>query len=594
MSEQSEDPPTQPVRVRDGEPEELVERDDTKISSTYAMGAVIGRGGMGEVLLAHDRRIGRDVAIKRLRDGAPSEDDVARFLREARIQARLEHPAVVPVYELSRDAAGRPYFTMKRLSGVTLSEMIASPAPTRQRLLRAFADVCRAIDFAHQRGVVHRDLKPSNIILGEYGEVYVLDWGAARVIEGAESSLVTADIDTIEGTAPVGQVLGTPGYMAPEQLDNPEVERAADVYSLGTVLFEILAGEPLHLRGSSPNVAIASTLGDIDASPAKRRPERGIAPELDALCVSALARDPQLRPTARRLADKIESFLDGDRDVERRKTMATDLVWSARAALDEGRRADAMRAASRALALDPELNDAADLLTRLMLVPPSEPPPELQIMLQRSDAEIVRRRARAAIIAYLSIASFLPIAAWNGVRKWSVILSIFFFAIAMAIAAVQLRRKPDRTFVEMLLYAIGNAALLVLMSRMAGPFTFVPALACFMTMSMTSYPAFANRVWALIATICIGFLLPIVFEHIGWLSQTWELRPGELVSHAGALEVGNTSSLWMVIVASVVTIVIAGVYASTVASANRGAQHQLVTQAWHLRQLLPQASTPPP
>src|SRR5262249_46801915 len=151
--------------------------------------------------------------------------------------------------------------------------------------------------------------KPSNIILGEYGEVYVLDWGAARVIDGAESALVTADIDTIEGTAPVGQVLGTPGYMAPEQLDNPEVERAADVYSLGAILFEILAGEPLHQRGSSPDVAIASTLGSGDPSPAKRRAERGIAPELDALCVAALARDPQLRPTARRLADKIESFL---------------------------------------------------------------------------------------------------------------------------------------------------------------------------------------------------------------------------------------------------------------------------------------------
>src|ERR1044071_7458284 len=155
MAEHSEDPPTEPASKPRDEPATLVktpsephdpgeaERDDTKISSAYALGNVIGRGGMGEVILAHDRRIGRAVAIKRLHGGQPSEDEVARFLREARIQARLEHPSIVPVYELSRDAAGSPYFTMKRLVGVTLSEMIASPAPTRQRLLRAFAEVCR-------------------------------------------------------------------------------------------------------------------------------------------------------------------------------------------------------------------------------------------------------------------------------------------------------------------------------------------------------------------------------------------------------------------------------------------------------------------
>jgi len=600
------DPPTLPPRDREpdtlvkgtdrpgssqGERDEPESHDPTRVSSVYAMGEVIGRGGMGEVVLAHDRRIGRDVAIKRLRATTPSEDEIARFLREARIQARLDHPSVVPVYELGKDELGRPFFTMKRLAGVTLTDMLASPAPTRQRLLRAFADVCRAIDFAHTRGVVHRDLKPANVVLGEFGDVYVLDWGVARVLDAAVAEVVTADTDTLEGAAPSGQVLGTPGYMAPEQLQTADVDRPADVYALGAILFELLAGEPVHPRGPT---AIASTLGEPLTSPAKRRPDRTIAPELDALCLAMLAKNPTVRPTARRVADRIEDFLDGDRDVARRRTIAIDLVWTARVAIDEGRRADAMRAAGRALALDPEAPGAAELVTALMLEPPAEPPPELKAALREADAAQVRRRARTAILAYLAIASFLPIAAWNGIRKWPLVLGVFGFALAMALAAVQLRRKPNRAFLDMLLYALGNATLLVLLGRMAGPFTFVPALACFMVMSVMSYPAFVARPWALIAMITLGFIVPIVLENVGMLSMTWEVRDSSLISHAGALELEGSSSVTMVLVASLATIVIAGVHAATIAKSSREAQHQLVTQAWHLRQLLPASSTTTP
>jgi serine/threonine-protein kinase len=569
------------------EVEAVESRDPTKVSSVYAMGEVIGRGGMGEVVLAHDRRIGRDVAIKRLRAKLPSEDETARFLREARIQARLDHPAIVPVYELGKDEGGRPYFTMKRLAGVTLLDMLATPAPARQRLLRAFADVCRAIDFAHTRGVVHRDLKPGNIVLGDFGDVYVLDWGVARVIDDV-AELVTADIDTLEGTAPEGQVLGTPGYMAPEQLNRADVEPAADIYSLGSILFELLAGEPLHPRGPA---AIASTMADPPGSPAKRRADRGIAPELDVLCASMLAKDPGVRPTARRVADRIEDFLDGDRDLARRRTMAVDLLWTARAAVDEGRRADAMRAAGRALALDPESPGAAELLTALMLEPPAEPPPELKAALREADGQHVKRRARAAMFAYLGLASFLPIAAWNGIRQWPVVLGVVAVALSLTLFAAMIRRRPNRSFLEMLIYALGNATLLVMLTRMAGPFTFVPAIACFMTMTVMSYPAFVERPWALILTIVAAFTAPIALEHAGLLSTTWEMRDGGLLSLAGALELQGSSSATMVILASLATIMIAGIHSATVAKASRQAQHQLVTQAWHLRQLLPATST---
>src|SRR5262245_3206725 len=191
-----------------------------------------------------------------MRATSPSEDEVRRFLREARIQARLEHPAIVPVYELGSDPAGQPFFAMKRLAGVTLAEIVRRPdPPPRQRLLRVFADVCAAVAFAHSRGVVHRDLKPANVMLGDFGEVYVLDWGVARVLDerepegggGAAIGAATDEIDTLDGLTRDGVVLGTPGYMAPEQVRGElGLGRPADVYALGAILFELLAGEPAH------------------------------------------------------------------------------------------------------------------------------------------------------------------------------------------------------------------------------------------------------------------------------------------------------------------------------------------------------------
>ena len=166
----------------------------------------------------------------------------------------------------------------------------------------------------------------------------------------------------------------------------------------------------------------------------------------------------------------------------------------------------------------------------------------------------------------------------------------------MALATIELRRKPNRSFTEMMIYAIINAALLIMLTRMAGPFTFVPALACFMVMSMMSYPAFIARrwtSWALIFTIVVGFVGPIIFENAGLLHSTWDIRDGELVSHAGALELHGSTSVTMIIIASLITIVVAGIHGSVIARTSRQQQHQLVTQAWHLGQLLPNSSQPP-
>src|SRR5689334_11249931 len=149
----------------------------------YRLGDRLGRGGMGAVYTARDLQIGRDVAVKRLHAGAVTDHNLQRFMREACIQGRLEHPAIVPVHELGVDADGVPFFVMKKLAGTTLARLIADGAPgTRGRMLRAFAEVCLAVELAHTRGFLHRDLKPENIVLGDFGEVYVIDWGVAKAI----------------------------------------------------------------------------------------------------------------------------------------------------------------------------------------------------------------------------------------------------------------------------------------------------------------------------------------------------------------------------------------------------------------------------
>jgi serine/threonine-protein kinase len=571
-------------------PGEHVE-DPTRALEGYAFGEVIGKGGLGEVVLAHDLRVGRDVAIKRLHSTTPTADEIARFLREARIQARLDHPSVPPVHELGIDPQGRPYFTMKRLAGITLSETLQQPAPNRQRLLRAFADVCLAIEFAHSRGIVHRDLKPSNIMLGDFGDVYVLDWGLARVVGEAVAELVSDDIDSLDLKG--SELLGTPGYMSPEQLQKAaEAGRPADIYALGAILFEVLAGEPLHPRG--PTALQSTVSGDAVTSPARRRPDRTVPPELDAVCTAMLAMDPTSRPTARRVAERVEAYLDGDRDIARRRTMAVDLVWSARAAFNEGRLAEAMSAGGRALALDPESPEAAELVTRMILTPPADNPPALAEALAQHDHDAVRRHARGAIAAYVALASFMPIAAWNGIQRWDIVLGVFFTALIMATAAWRIGQRPSRSLGEMVLYAIGNVILIGGMTRMAGPFNFVPALTCVVIMSTMAYPVFIVRPVLLLAILGVGFVMPIVLEIAGWIPSTWEISGGQLISHAGALKLEGTPTLALLVLASLATIMIAGVLAARIYRNGRDAQRQLVIQAWHLGHLLPARRTSSP
>jgi hypothetical protein len=209
--------------------------------------------------------------------------------------------------------------------------------------------------------------------------------------------------------------------------------------------------------------------------------------------------------------------------------------------------------------------------------------------LRENEHIAVRRHARTSIIAFLAMAGFLPLAILNGVRRWEPVLGVHVVALGLAVAALTIMRRPARSMPWMLAYVTGNVVMMALLTRMAGPFTFVPALTCIVIMSITAYPHFVERGWIVFGMATAGFLVTIGLEAWGYLSRTWEIRDGLLISHAGALEVSGTPTLALLIMASIVTFVIAGIHSGRIHRAGREAQRQLVTQAWHLRQLLPKA-----
>jgi serine/threonine-protein kinase len=573
--------------------------------SGYQLGAVIGQGGMGEVIVGYDRRIGREVAVKRMRSAGPSEEATLRFLREARIQARLDHPAIVPVHELGVDETGRPYFTMKRLWGRTLAQHLAEGAPL-SRLLRAFVDVCLAIELAHARAVVHRDLKPSNIMLGDYGEVYVLDWGVARLLgepvtaasqpsgdrpaaPGTGALSPIADPDDSGSTATrTGAVLGTPGYAAPEQLEGDAASTPADVYALGAILFEILAGEPLHPKGH--HRAIASTLASPHDAPTRRRPERGIAPELDAICAQSLAADPTARPTAHQLAHAVQAYLDGDRDVERRRALASEQLRAAHDALASGApdaRATALRRAGRALALDPERADAAALVSSLLLEPPSvDTSPALAASLDAHERTIASDRSRKAIVAYLSVFALAPMVIVLDVKSWWIVIATA-VTLLLGAAASWRHAAVGRPSVPVSLAV--TLALAILFSRIASPFVLTPLLVCAALAGLTSIPAIAERRWLAMGWTVTAVMLPMALEWLGVLARTWEVSAPSVTVVGELFHTRGRGEEIALVIANLLFTVMVSWLALEISRRRLAAQRQVFAQAWHLGQLVPGA-----
>ncbi len=348
--------PPGPVRIGSLNPEEGESRERYTRTHLYA------KGGMGQVWLAHDPSLGREIALKELH---PEQAGIAavcsRFVAEARVTAKLEHPGIVPVYEVGEGHL--PYYTMRFVKGGTLGQVTRSYHKARiagkadpvglVKLLGAFVGVCHAVAYAHSRGFIHRDLKGQNIVLGEFGEVIVLDWGLARRIDAApgtgrsrpstdphvpNSCAVdattaaftsdSAETLAVERETPAerqncapsprdvllertaeGQVLGTPAYMAPEQAEGRQHQTDArtDVYGLGAILYEILTGQP-PFQARTTSELLQKVRREPPRPPRQLNP--GVAAALEAVCLKALSKTPEQRyPSAGDLAQEIQRYL---------------------------------------------------------------------------------------------------------------------------------------------------------------------------------------------------------------------------------------------------------------------------------------------
>jgi eukaryotic-like serine/threonine-protein kinase len=292
----------------------------------------LAHGGLGELFLALDPELDRQVALKELR-AFHAFDPVSqsRFLLEAKVTGRLEHPGIVPIYGVGRYSDGRPYYAMRFIEGETLKQAIERfhrPADAGRdtesrelafrRLLNSFIDACNAVAYAHSRGVVHRDLKPENIMLGPFGETIVLDWGIAKPLAAITGEVADDEVavesshdalgDESSLTRP-GTAIGTPQFMSPEQAagELTRVDRASDIYSLGATLYCLLVGHGPFSSGSVVDVLDCVRRGIF---PAPRRLRRSIDPTLEAICLKAMALEQQDRhATALALAGEIEAWL---------------------------------------------------------------------------------------------------------------------------------------------------------------------------------------------------------------------------------------------------------------------------------------------
>lgn len=275
--------------------------------SKYSFGGNMMGGGSGELLFYRDNCLGRNVAIKKVKKG--SEDDIRerrRLLREARITAQLGHPNTVPVYELGRDDEGSLYFAMKKIEGEDLFKILTRIARGEEEtihnypldtLLDILLQAGNAVGYAHAHGVIHRDLKPENILVGMYGAVYLMDWGIAKVWGMPNESFIEdfrPHSEVFQRLTVSGQRPGTPLYMSPEQIRNVHVDERSDIFSLGVVLYEILAlREPF--RGRSVDETFDKIMNH-DPPPASSIATHHKFPKkLDRICSKAFAKNPNDR-----------------------------------------------------------------------------------------------------------------------------------------------------------------------------------------------------------------------------------------------------------------------------------------------------------
>jgi serine/threonine-protein kinase len=579
----------------------------------YERGPELGKGGMGQVLSCRDLALGRRIAMKIMLGGDAALDDAQRrqrFTREVLVQGQLEHPAIVPVYDLGIDPDGRPYFTMKRVRGVTLKSILAKLAAgdpstarrySRRRLLAAFASVCLAIDFAHRRGVLHRDLKPENIMLGDYGEVYVLDWGVARI--EADGVLADArdpaqpDIATrptiVAGAArdtQVGTMLGTLGYMPGEQLRGEwsRVGPTADVFALGAILFELLTVQPLIPRGDAYTM-VTNTNDGVEARPSVRAPELELEPELDEICVRATATNPEDRyASAGELQQALERFLDGERNSQLRRDLAAAHIDAARrqlaaASSDLEARRVALGEVGRALALDPDNPHVLELLESLLAAPTQALPEEVERAVEAEEAAMRKRDAPVAALAYLSFVLYLPLLVWMGIRNVGAI--VLFYALMLGSVGLcgWIHRRPSERKV-LWLVVLANAGYAALAPLFGSLFLSAAVVAVHTTCFALHFER-RNR-WAAMATGLLAIAVPLALELTGVLPSSLRFTDGMIGIAPTMVEFRPLPTLVFLTVLNLMNVVNGTIATGRMKDTLLEVQERLHLQSWHLRQLV--------
>jgi len=584
--------------------DEIVTMAPVGSTERYRLGEMLGEGGMGEVRLCEDQRLRRQVAMKVMRQDRARQPALrARFFREVIAQGQLEHPAIVPVHDLGTDEKGSLYFTMRRVVGATLEEVVlalqsknaeAERQYSRHKLLTAFGNACLAIHYAHTRSVFHCDLKPANIMLGAYGEVYVLDWGLAVRVE---RSGVSSAAQRTPGRGESTTVNGTPGYMAPEQIRGQALDARADVYGLGSILFELLTLTPLH-SGNDPRELCVATLSGSDARTSVRAPDRDVPPELEAICVKATALDPRRRyATARALYDDLERYLEGDRDLHLRRTMSNEHATRAAKLAARSRhgdeatrsetRSEAMQTVGRALALDPENLAALGTLIELLTEPPREMPQEALEEMKKTERSFERVRNRAGAIAFVAWVAFIPLMLAHGIHSWTMFVVATAAWLGAAAANLYFLRNPRRDGYTSSVLVVFSGIAIATSSFILGPSILAPTLAAVYALT-TSLAMDARRRFLPMVMGCLAIAVP-------WALERLHVLPASTVFHDGMWSFTPmmldfpkraNGALFVVNLACVVGACYIGMAFRSLLT---DVQKRAHTNAWQLRQLLPKA-----
>jgi serine/threonine-protein kinase len=557
---------------------------------------------MGEVRQCSEVPLHRRVALKTATTGDRAH--LSRFVREAQVQGQLEHPNIVPVHDLGLGPDGAPYFTMKRVQGDTLTHVLALLSSgdaearerfPRRRLLLAFQSVCQAVDFAHTRGWLHRDLKPSNVMLGDFGEVYVLDWGLARQMDELDGASTADPLASAPGLTVPGSLMGTAGYMAPEQVVGQPATVRSDVWALGAMLFEVLTYQSLA-RGHDILELMLDTKAGCDARARQRAPDLDVPPELEAVCIKATNHDPTQRyATVRELHAAVDRVLAGERDQQLRVTLAAQHTLAAkeaiaRAAQDLEHELDHRRAALRelglALSLVPRYPPALVGLLGLMSLPTRKMPAEVAQELSATRAVEHRAAARGSFFVFAGLTAFGVGFGWSRVHHTGVLIAMMVLGFgSAAVGALGGWGRRDPRFWVWLSMAMTSLTVMNVFF-LTGPLGVVPVFGC---MNAVAYSMGVGRRLRPIVIIVglVTVLLPLLGSWLGLLPGSFHYVKEGLVLIPLEDTFDPRSTTFILTICLTGAVVTTCSMVGAMADARHAAERRRVLQSWSLKQMLP-------